>query len=204
MLVLALVVVPVVSAGAASRATLKISPTTVEYGGAISIVGRIPTGQAHRSVALWAHSCHFTTATAIRTLVTRKRGVFSFRIGPTLRTTYFVVWGEGSRSRQITVGVSPQIRLEKGRLGGYYITVLAGNGGSFQGKHALLQRLEGKRWHTIGRAVLKLTSSPEDLTAVSGGKVNLHVKTGALLRAVLPLSQARPCYKAATSGLLHS
>lgn len=194
-----------VVAGAASAAapgvSLQIKPKAIEYGQTVTLKGRISSGRAGAEVLVHAHSCHFTKAAVVRKLKTGKHGSYSFRIGPTLRTAYSVSWAKRT-SRQISVGVAPQMTLYKSGANGFLVGVTAGNGATFEGKHALLQRLVRGKWRTIGTASLTLTSDPNELNATSTGTVKVHVPHGAKLRAALPLSQARPCYLSGTSGVL--
>jgi len=190
-----------VSAAAAPAVALKVSPGAIVYGQEILLNGKIPVARGGQKVIVRAHTCRFTKAVPVRTLKTRKNGSFSFRIGPTLRTVYSVAWG-ARVSRKVTVGVAPQMSLTKAGVGTYAISVSAGGGSTFEGMLAQLQRAVGHKWRTVGTASLKLVSSPTALTAVSSGTVKVKVPRHSALRAVFPLNQAKPCYRAGISSTL--
>jgi hypothetical protein len=190
-----------VSAAAAPRVSFQIRPTAILYGQNILLKGKIPAGRAKENVVVKAQVCHFRGAVTVRTLVTRKGGAFSFRVGPTLRTAYSVSWGK-AKSRAITVHVAPQVAVKKIGRRAFSISVSAGGGSTFKDKRAFLQRQQGRRWRVIGSVKLKLVSPPDAMTAVSSGTVRAKVKRGTQLRAVFPLAQAKPCYRAGASGAI--
>ena len=190
-----------VSAAAAPTVALKVAPGAIVYGQEVVLSGKIPVARGGQKVVVRAHTCHFTRAVAVKTLQTRKNGSFAFRIGPTLRTAYSVAWGK-RLSRQVTVGVAPDVSLGKAGAGSYLISVAAGGGSTFEGKQAQLQRAVGRTWRTIATVSLKLTSSPTALTAVSTGTAKAQVPPRSALRAVFPLGQAKPCYRAGISSTL--
>ncbi len=192
-----------VSAAAAPAVSLKVAPKAIVYGQEILLNGKIPVARGGQKVIVRAHTCRFTKAVPVRTLKTGKNGSFSFRIGPTLRTVYSVAWGK-RLSRRVTVGVAPQVNLRKAGVGAYGISVAAGGGSSFEGMQALLQRAVGHKWRTVAAVTLKLTSSPTALTAVSSGTARLQapLPRHSALRAVFPLAEAKPCYRAGISSTL--
>ena len=86
----------------------------------------------------------------------------------------------------------------------FSISVSAGGGSNFEGMQALLQHAVGKKWRPIAALSLKLTSAPTALTSVSTGtaKVQLPAERHPILRAVFPLGEAKPCYRAGISKTL--
>jgi hypothetical protein len=192
----------VVSAAAAPGVTLKVKPTAIVYGNEVTLSGKIPVKRARQKVIVRARTCRFVGAVRIRTLRTRKNGSFSFRIGPTLRTSYSVAWGKRV-SRQVTVGVAPQVSLAKTGPRSFSISVSAGGGSNFEGMEALLQQLVARKWRSIATAPLKLTSPPTALTSVSTGTVEAQRPLGhTSFRAVFPLGEAKPCYRPGVSRTL--
>jgi hypothetical protein len=191
------------SAAAAPAVSLTIKPGTIVYGQEIALRGKVPRPKAGQTVTVLARICGFTEAVPVRTLKTKRGGAFAFKVGPTLNTTYSVAWGK-AKSRRVLVGVSPIVLLEKQTGGSYTIEVGAGGGATFEGKHAMLQRLVKKTWQTVASVELKLTSAPDALTSVSSGSVKASVPGGAQLRASFPAAQARPCYRPNTSSILRN
>jgi hypothetical protein len=190
-----------VSAAAAPGVAFNVAPGAIVYGQEVRLGGKIPVARAGQKVILRAHTCRFTKAVTVRTLRTRKNGSFSFSVGPTLRTVYSVKWGTRV-SRQVTVGVAPYVTLVKNGPAAFTISVSAGGGSNFEGMQAQLQRLVGGKWRTVTTASLRLTSSPTALTAVSSGTVQIRMPRRSTLRAVFPLYEAKPCYRAGISATL--
>jgi hypothetical protein len=73
-------------------------------------------------------------------------------------------------------------------------------------KRVTLQRFDAAKraWIDIRSVLLTDTGAPQGVGWIWSGKDKLNVKVpkGTLLRATLPLSQARPCYLAGWSNLL--
>jgi hypothetical protein len=195
----------VVSAAAAPGVTLKVKPAAIVYGQEVTLSGKVPVARAGQKVIVRTRTCRFLGVVRVRTLRTRKNGSFSFRIGPTLRTGYSVKWGKRI-SRQVTVGVAPQVSLSKTGARTFSISVSAGGGSNFEGMQALLQHAVGKTWSTLATLSLKLTSPPTALTSVSTGtaQVQLPAEKHPAFRAVFPLGEAKPCYRAGVSSILHT
>lgn len=193
----------VVSAAAAPGVTLKVKPAAIVYGHEVTLTGKIPVKRAGQKVFVRAQTCRFLGAVRVRTLRTRKNGSFSFRVGPTLRTSYSVAWGKRV-SRKVTVGVAPQVSLAKIGAATFTISVSAGGGSNFEGMQGLLQHAVGKKWLPVAAISLKLTSAPTALTSVSAGtaKVQLPAEHHPAFRAVFPLGEAKPCYRAGISKTL--
>jgi hypothetical protein len=189
------------STAAAPSVSLQIRPSVIVYGQEVLLRGRAPHARAREHVTVLARMCSFSGAVPVRTLATRRAGAFSFRVGPTLNTTYLIAWRK-QRSRRVVVRVAPHVDVDLHGTSSYRITVSAGGGSSFAKKRALLQRHAGGKWRTIRSARLVLVSPPDALTSVSSATVTAQVPRGTKLRAVLPLASARPCYRPGISSVL--
>jgi hypothetical protein len=189
------------STAAAPGVSLQIKPSAIVYSQEVVLRGRAPHAGAREHVTVLAHMCGFGGAVPVRSLSTRRGGAFSFRVGPTLNTTYTIAWRK-RKSRSVVVRVAPHVDVDPSGKNGYRIAVSAGGGSSFAKKRALLQRYSGGKWRTIRSARLALVSPPDALTSVSSATVTVRVPRGTKLRAVLPLASARPCYRPGISSLL--
>jgi hypothetical protein len=189
------------STAAAPSVSLQIKPSAITYGQEVVLRGRAPHARAREQVTVLARMCSFSGAVPVRTLTTRRAGAFSFRVGPTLNTTYVVAWRKQS-SRRVVVRVAPHVDVDSAGANRFRITVSAGGGASFAKKRALLQRRVGTKWRTLRSARLALVSPPDALTSVSSATVTARVPRGTKLRAVLPLVSAKPCYRPGISSLL--
>jgi hypothetical protein len=89
--------------------------------------------------------------------------------------------------------------------GAYFVSVRAKL--PFEGKRVELQRLRLHRgWTTLRTAVLTKSGAPPPGSTyiTSTARVEISLRARTLVRAVLPRSQARPCYLAGYSNLLRS
>ena len=88
--------------------------------------------------------------------------------------------------------------------GAYFVSVRAKL--PFEGKRVELQRLSLDRgWTTRRTAVVTKSGAPPGSTYItSTARVEISLRARTLVRAVLPRSQARPCYLAGYSNLLRS
>jgi hypothetical protein len=189
------------STAAAPSVSLQIKPSAIVYGQEVVLRGRAPHARAREQVTVLARMCSFNGAVPVRTLATHRAGAFSFRVGPTLNTTYVVSWRK-HRSRRVVVRVAPHVDVDAAGGNRFRIIVSAGGGASFAKKRALLQRQVGTKWRTIRSVRLALVSPPDALTSVSSATVTARVSRGAKLRAVLPLVSASPCYRPGISSVL--
>lgn len=201
MLVAAAGVAVASSTASAPSVSLQIKPSAIVYGHEVLLRGRAPRARAREQITVLARTCSFTGAVPVKTLRTRTGGAFSFRIGPTLNTTYVVSWRK-QKSRRVAVAVAPDVDVDMEAAGRFRVSVSAGGGSSFAKKKVLLQRRAQKKWRTVGSATLALVSPPDALTSVSRATVSAHVARGTKLRAVLPPAQARPCYRSGISSVI--
>jgi len=75
---------------------------------------------------------------------------------------------------------------------------------SFWRKSVLVQRRAGGRWQTVRRVRLNDSLSLSGTLSGSQATFALTVPTGALLRAVVPPDQARPCYVSGASRVVRT
>jgi hypothetical protein len=191
------------SVAAASALTLVVQPTIIRStSDRMTIYGSVSSGKANEKVTVQFKACGLLPSQfrdAFET-TTRAGGGFSleelrpFNLG--VSGVYRAVSG-GEVSTEIRVQQRATVYMR--RLSGGRFEVWVGAKVSVWRRFVLLQRFERRRgvWITMRRLVL--TESP-NYTA----PFRPRVPRGTLIRAVLPLSQSRPCYLAGYGPLLRT
>jgi hypothetical protein len=191
------------SAATMSRVTLVVQPTTVSTSDQrMTIFGSVDGARAGEKVTIQFKACGLLPSRfrdAFET-TTEAGGGFSlaqlrpFNLG--VSGTYRAVAG-GDMSPEIPVRQRARVNLWPRDGGRFEVSV--GGKVSFWRRFVLLQRFERARgvWITLRRVVL---------TEEFGGSLPFRprVRKGTMIRAVFPLSQARPCYIAGVSPTLRA
>jgi len=130
--------------------TLATSTGTVISGRAVTLSGKVASGRADETVAVFAQRFANGSFTALATVLTDAGGSWSLTVRPKIGTTYKGVWN-GSTSSTVSVAVRPAVTLRPLPRLRFATRVLAAH--SFAGRTVQLQRhlLDG-RWKTIARA----------------------------------------------------
>lgn len=183
---------------ASERVTIFARPTIAGNTG-IDLFGSVDNGRAGETVTIQAKDCGSQFFRAVAGTETVAGGGWSTRFYPGISTTLRAVW-ENAASAQITIQQRAGVGLSKRRLGKEYF-VSAGGRKSFWRKRVSIQRREGGRWTAVKTVVLTDSYATKGYYSGSGAgaEFTLSVPKGSLIRAVLPLSQAKPCYLAGVS-----
>jgi hypothetical protein len=153
--------------------TLSASTGTVIAQHGVTLSGKVASGQADQTVAVFAQRFAAGSFTALATVLTDAGGTWSLTVRPMIGTSYKGVWN-GSTSSTVTVAVRPAVTLRV-RPGLRFATrVIAGR--SFAGRAVQLQRhlLDG-RWLTIARTRLDGRSAAVFHPSLKRGRSTLRV-----------------------------
>jgi hypothetical protein len=184
-------------AAASSDLTLAVQPTIIRStSDRMTIFGSVSGGEAGKKVTIQFKACGLQPVQfrdAFET-TTRAGGGFSleelrpFNLG--VSGVYRAVSG-GEVSAEIRV--QQRVAVYMRPLSGGRFQVWVGGKVSFWRRFVLLQRFERRRgvWITMRRLVLT-----EGFAQGYSARFRPRVPRGTQLRAVMPLSQARPCYLA--------
>jgi hypothetical protein len=153
--------------------TLATSTGIVISGRAVTLSGKVASGRADETVAVFAQRFANGSFTALATVLTDAGGSWSLTVRPTIGTTYKGVWN-GSTSSTVTVAVRPAVTLRPLPRLRFATRVLAAH--SFAGRTVQLQRhlLDG-RWKTIARARLNSRSAAVFHPKLKRGRSTLRV-----------------------------
>ena len=180
------------------RVTLFARPTVAGSAG-VELFGSVDNGKAGETVTIQAKDCGSQFFRLVDGAETRDGGGWSTMFYPGVNTTLRAVWNDEA-SAQIAIQQRARVSLIQRRMGREYY-VAAGGRKSFWRKRVLVQRRQGRVWKTVKTVVLTETSASKGYYSSrrAGAEFKISVPKGTFIRAVLPLSEARPCYLAGVS-----
>jgi hypothetical protein len=187
---------PSLAAAASAQITLAVQPTIIRTSDRMTIFGSLSSGKAGEKVTIQFKACGLLPSQfrdAFET-TTRAGGGFSLEelrpFNQGVSGVYRAV-SAGEVSPEIQVRQRAQVNMRP--LSGGRFEVWVWGKVSFWRRFVLLQRFERRRgvWITMRRLVLT-----EDNPGTGSSRFRPRVPRGTQLRAVLPLSQTRPCYLA--------
>jgi len=187
---------------AAERVTISARPTSLRWSQPSTLFGAVSSGRADEEVILQAKDCGQKTFTGVASILTHEGGTWTTNFARAINSTIRAVW-KGEASATIELRQQPNVELRR-RAGGRF-AIAIGSRWQFWHKRALLQRRIGSRWTTLKSVLLTDVSSHPGYGATwTEEEFSVRVPRGAVLRAVLPADQAKPCYLAAVSATLRA
>lgn len=183
---------------ASERVTIAARPTIVRLGELVSLFGSVDSPRADEIVTIQAKDCRQQFFRDFLSARTREGGAWSTQTWSiAVSTTLRAVWN-GHTSAEIFVRKRAGILLRQRSPRRFSVSVQNHAGAMFWRKRFLFQRFDRRlgTWLTVRRVVLTESDGSTTFTA--------SVPKGSLVRAVIPLSQARPCYAAGYSPLLRT
>lgn len=188
---------------ASERVTIFARPTVVRDFTGSTLYGSVESGRAGEGVTIQAKDCGFSAFRVVGGATTTEGGGWSTSYWPRITTTVRAVW-RNETSRAITVRQAAFVGIWK--LAGGRLEVAASGRHNFWRKRIRVERFDRRlgRWVLARSLVLTESlgtpgSGPQVGTSGSSATFKPKLPKGTLVRAVLPLSQARPCYVAGVS-----
>lgn len=197
---LALVVVQPSTAGdaAVDDVSLFADSTVLEAQQRVRLHGTISSRERGELVELEVQDCGQPSFRGVAGTTTEHGGEWSLEYWPGVGTTIRATW-RNDRSIEIPLRQRALVELFKKRSSGELAVWILGKT-HFWRKHVLLQRRTSGAWKTVRKIVLTEQIAVTGFGAVRTGAVlRARVPRGSLVRAVLPRSQAAPCYLAGVS-----
>jgi hypothetical protein len=191
--------------GGSAAETISISarPTIAGAGDRVAVSGTVSSGKADVDVTLEAKYCDEPNWREISASHTDPGGAWYLEYVP-LITQVIRAKGAGATSSEVKVQTRPTVSLGQRPPGMFFVFVNSQR--SFWRKRVSIQRFDRQKrvWREVRKVQLTETGAPPGVGWVFTGseKVPIKVAKGTTLRAVLPLSQTRPCYLAGYSNLL--
>jgi hypothetical protein len=186
-----------VAAAAPQPPTLGADP---QIGFRTVLFGTVAGARANEEVAIEAKWCGAPSYVVVERSRTNASGAFHVDRLVDLRTS-FRARANGAVSAPVTVQTRPGVRFEHegGRRFNVWIVAFR----FFDGKRGRFERFDNarRRWVLVKRVTVRGQNNPGRY-AQTGARFTAAVKVGWLVRFVLPLDQARPCYLAGYSLLV--
>ena len=179
------------------RVSIQARPAITRAAVPVALIGEVERRRAGETVTIQAKDCGQPAYTEVEGATTSADGVWRTEYWPGVNTTLRAVW-DNNTSATITLGQQAWIELQKLASGRFYVGVHGKR--PVWRKHVLIQQRRGGAWKTIRTVVLT-----EQVALGQTGAVATYatfkptVLRGTLIRAILPRSQARPCYLAGAS-----
>lgn len=188
---------------AADTISIGARPTIAKSGERIAVSGVIGSGRADIDVTLQGRFCDESTWREVSATHTDSGGAWYLEYVPQITQVIRAI-GAGATSPEVKVQTRPSVSLGQRPPGMFFVNVNAQR--PFWRSKVVLQRFDAKKrvWIDIRKVLLTETGAPPGVGYVWSGsdKVRVKVPKGTTMRAVLPLSQAKPCYLAGYSNLL--
>jgi hypothetical protein len=178
---------------ASESVTLLARPTVLRGEGASALVyGSVENRREGEIVTIQARDCGQSSFTGVLSATTRAGGAWDAQLRRDITTTVRAVW-KGAASAPVTIRQVPSVFLDQRGARRFEVGIVAK--GQFWRKKALFQRRVGNRWVTQKTVVLTESGSQPGYPYVyTSAEFSARVPKGSSVRAVLPLSQAKPCY----------
>ena len=199
----AVIVAALASAAPAApeQVTISAQPSVARWGFPITVSGSVGSAKADELVTLEARQCGRPPSIfrAIGTARTDERGAWSLTASPLSNAVLRASWRDAV-SPDVTVQVRPSVQLSRRAGRGFHVRVWAAV--PFRGKRVVIERYDRRvgTWAAI-RGV-RLTEFVG--ASARAAKFRAVVPRRSLVRAVLPRSEARPCYLAGYSNLVRT
>jgi hypothetical protein len=178
-------------------------PTVLRWGQTTMITGGVGSGQSHVDIYLEGRTCDKTAWEIVAGPHTDDAGRFTVEIGGGINR-FVRARAEGTTSNVILIGQRPSVTLQQRPPGSFRVHVNAMR--PLWRKRIALQRYDPsiRNWRDVRSALLSTTGSNPGSPFVwsQTEKFRQQIPKGTLLRATLPLAQAKPCYLAGYSNLL--
>lgn len=194
------------AAAAPEQVTLLARPDVALGGSRVTLFGSVDSGKAEEIVTIEAKDCGSSTQSfrEVASARTRDGGGWSVDYHPGTTTTLRAVW-RSATSTQVIVRQKAWIQLRRLPGSPREFEVSVGGRSHFWRKRALIQLFDRRlgTWTTVKSVVLTETGGFPGYGGVrTWEKFTASIPRNRVIRAFLPLSQARPCYLAGVSKLV--
>lgn len=196
------------ASAASEQVTMLVRPAVVGGDQFATVLGTVESRRADEIVTIQANDCGPVTQgfRDVAEARTGEGGSWSTKYYPRINTVLRAVW-KGDSTAEVPVRQRAWVYLIPRSVASGKLHVGVSAKVSFWRKRVLIQRFDRRlgRWTRIRSVVLTETGFANPQTGAVSAWAEFKASTvrkGTLLRAVFPLSQARPCYLAGVSKLL--
>lgn len=181
------------AAAAPEQVTIEVRPAVARWGQTVTAFGSVDSRRADEIVTIQAKDCRQQFFRDYASARTGEGGGWSTQFSTAISTTLRAVWN-GRTSPEISVRKRAGVTLRRRSPRRFSVVAWGYGGATFWRKRLLLQRFDRRlgTWATVRQVVLTESSGWTTFTA--------SLPKGTIVRAVVPLAQARPCYLAGYSN----
>lgn len=186
----------------ASDVTISVRDPVLRWGEQATLLGSIPSPKAEEKVVIEVKECGQPAFRAVAWAYTQAGGAWTYELGARASSQFRAAWGD-ERSNSVAVQQRPYVTLvlRAGGRGEVGIQAIY----PFWGKRVSIQVFDKRTraWRHVQS--VKLTEHGGGGAYVwTSGKFRPRLPRNAQVRAVLILSQAKPCYLAGYSGIVQT
>ena len=182
-----------------------VRPAIVRWAEPTTITGGVGSGQASVDVYIDGQTCGDGRWEVVSGAHTGPGGGFTAELGAGINLL-IRARAEDATSNVVKVQQRPSVTLQQRPRGTFWVNVNAGR--SFWKKRVVLQRYapSARTWRNVRSAVLADSGSRPNSAFVwsETEKFRQRLPKGTLVRATLPLAQAKPCYAAGYSNMIRT
>ena len=181
------------------QVTIAARPTIVPPDRPVTLFGAIDNERGGEEVAIQAKDCGQSFFRVVSGATTREGGGWSTEFFPAITTTVRAVW-TGRASSQVTVRQRAMLRFVSKPADRTRFVVSVVARAQFWRRNVTIQRFDRRlgRWDRY-RSVILTEQRAAGSWVWTSGQFTARLPRGSMLRAVLPASQAGPCYLSGTS-----
>lgn len=174
--------------------TISARPSTLAGHDRVQLSGTVENARAGVIVTIEARDCGQRSFREVDSARTREGGDWATEYSPGITTTLRAVAG-GNASAPVTVQQRPGISLDQRAARRWWVAV--SGRASFWRKRVYVQRYNRRvgTWTNVRAVLLTETlGHPGSGESVAAATFRMTLPKGMLVRALLPLAQARPCF----------
>ena len=190
------------TAGLQARMTIFARPAVVGWAEPATVFGAAAGAGPADVVEVQVRECGSTSFRAYAEAHVNAGGGWSMPVGTSVTSTFRAVW-KRSQSPPVTIRQAANVGLARSRSGDRYVVAVTAKR-SFWRRQVEIQRRSGGAWRTVRKVRLTDSVDSTGLVSASEARFRLAVPRGTLLRAVLPLAEALPCYVRSVSQVMRT
>lgn len=175
-----------------TRVTIFARPTVVGWAQPATVFGAAAGAGLHDVVAVQVRECGSSAFRTYAEAHVNAGGGWTMPVGTSITSTFRAVW-QRFQSAPVTIRQAANVGLARSRSGRELVVGVTAKR-SFWRRQVEIQRRSGGAWRTVRKVRLTDSVNSTGIVSASEARFRLAVPKGTLLRAVLPLAEARPCY----------
>lgn len=185
-----------------ARVTIFARPAVVAWAQVATVFGTASGAGPEDVVEVQVRECGSPSFRAYAEAHVNAGGGWSMPVGTSVTSTFRAVW-KRFQSPPVTIRQGANVSLARSRSGDRFVAGVTAKR-SFWRRQVEIQRRSGGAWRTVRKVRLTDSVNSTGVVSSSEARFRLAVPKGTLLRAVLPLAEARPCYVRSVSKVVRA